>query len=152
MPDSQQFESICSLFLQTVNRYRRFEKETLIRAAGNELHLSEVHTIIAIGEQANRNITQLAKLQGISRSAVSQMVGKLVKKGFVKKSVSPQTDNEIILSLTPHGETVFTAHQRQHLVLKKLLADMFEKYPQNTLETLKKLAADMQALWDTLPL
>ena len=74
---------ICNVFLQTVNQYGQLEKH--LHTADQELCLSEIHTVAAVGAQEGINITALAKKQGISKSAVSQMVSKLVKKGYIIK-------------------------------------------------------------------
>lgn len=143
-------ENLCDFFNQTVNQYAKFEKETHCFGTDVPLHLSDTHTIVAIGKHPDINIITLSRLQGISRSAASQMVSKLVKRGFVKKEVSPKTDNEVLLNLTEAGEKVYCAHEAQHQWLRGKLAAVFEKYPDGTIELLMELGADITAIWESM--
>ena len=139
---------ICNVFLQTVNQYGQLEKH--LHTADQELCLSEIHTVAAVGAQEGINITALAKKQGISKSAVSQMVSKLVKKGYIIKKPSPETENEVVLELTQKGEDVRAEHEKQHQWLQEQLSAIFEKYPPDTMDTLVRLFGDMQQLWISL--
>lgn len=149
MQEEITIEQLCELFIRTVNSYTRLEKETHTFGAGVKLRLSEVHTITAVGSHENINITNLAKMQGISKSAVSQMVSKLVQKGFIEKRPSPETENEVVLFLTMQGREVQEAHERQHVLLRKQLESIFSHYPEGTVNTLASLAAELQNVWDS---
>ena len=118
---------ICNVFLQTVNQYGQLEKH--LHTADQELCLSEIHTVAAVGAQEGINITALAKKQGISKSAVSQMVSKLVKKGYIIKKPSPETENEVVLELTQKGEDVRAEHEKQHQWLQEQMCIRDRLYP-----------------------
>ncbi|MBY2478848.1 MarR family transcriptional regulator [Clostridioides difficile] len=140
-------EQLCDFFNQIVNQYGQFEKEFHTCEINASLHLSDTHTIVDIGKNPYINITNLSKLQGVSRSAVSQMISKLVKRGFVKKEISPRTDNEVILSLTESGKRIFCIHEKQHEFLQTKLTAIFKKYPENTIDILMELGTEIQDLW-----
>ncbi|MBD5095023.1 MAG: MarR family transcriptional regulator [Subdoligranulum sp.] len=143
-------DKLCELFLQTINQYNALEKKTHTYDINPPIYLSEIHTIVAVGAHEAINVTGLAQLQGTSKSAVSQAISKLVKKGFIEKRTSPDTDNEVILLLTEKGKQVFNMHESQHDWLKSQLAAVFEKYPQDTLSVLSGLAIDIQTIWAQL--
>ncbi len=149
MAGDDKLDELCDLFIQIVNQYGKFEKEVHAFGVDIPLHLSDTHTIVAIGKHTNINIVNLSRLQGISRSAASQMVSKLVKRGFVKKEISPKTDNEIVLTLTETGKNIYYTHEKQHQQLKAKLAEIFEKYPTGTLDTLVKIGTDLKGIWET---
>lgn len=150
MPEDK-IEQLCDLFNQMIHQYGKLEKEIHTCGINISLHLSDTHTIVAIGKNTDINITNLAKLQGISKSAASQMVSKLVKRGLVQKSLSPETDNEVILSLTQEGQEVFQAHEKQHQWLRAKLTMIFEKYPEDTIDTLMKIGIEIQDMWRSIP-
>lgn len=149
MVSDDRLDELCELFNQVVNQYGKFEKEVHAFGVNIPLHLSDTHTIVAIGKHTNINIVNLSRLQGISRSAASQMVSKLVKRGFVKKETSPKTDNEVLLTLTETGKNIYDAHEKQHQQLKAKLADILEKYPTDTLDILMKIGTDIKTIWET---
>lgn len=151
MKNTDKIDRLCDLFNQMVNQYGKLEKELHTYGTNVPLHLSDTHTIVAIGKNGNINITNLAKLQGISRSAVSQMISKLVKRELVKKEISPETDNEVVLSLTETGAVIFQAHETQHQWLQAQLTAILEKYPEDTIDILMKLGVEIQDMWNTLP-
>lgn len=147
MNDTSKADYLCELFLQTVNQYLTLEKQIHTYDVTPKIYLAEIHTIIAIYEHKNINITSLAKLQKISRSATSQVVSKLVKKGFVEKNVSSETENEVVLSLTEKGVQVVDMHKKQHAILQGKLIDIFKKYPPETMDIISSLAIDIQDMW-----
>lgn len=151
MEKATDMDQLCELFLQTINQYTLLEKRTHTYDIDPKIYLAEIHTIVAIGAHENINVTSLAKLQGTSKSAVSQAVSKLVKKGFIDKKVAPDTDNEVILLLTEKGKQVFDLHEKQHAWLRTQLVSIFQKYPQGTIDILSSLAIDIQSVWENIP-
>lgn len=149
--DQNRLDLLCECFLQTVHRFGELEKEAHTFGGEQTLHLSEVHTIVAIGSRDRMNMVTLSKLQGVSRSAVTQMVGRLAKKGFVKKEISPETENEVVLSLTEEGEQVCQWHERQHRWLREQLTVLFARYPDPFAAQLSSLMEKMQGLWSSIP-
>lgn len=151
MKGTVETDRLCELFLQTVGQYNKLEKNMHTMDIEPKIYLAEIHTIAEIGAHENINITGLAKLQGTSKSAVSQAVSKLVKKGFIEKKGSPETENEVILFLTEKGKQVYDMHIKQHAFLRTQLAAVFGKYPQGTVELLSSLAVDLQEMWEKFP-
>ena len=151
MNEQANIDQLCECFLQTVHQFGQLEKEMHTYGTGQKLHLSETHTIVDVGNHDNINVTGLAKLQGISKSAVSQMVSRLVKKGFIRKEPSPKTENEVVLSLTEAGKKVWQWHEKQHVWLSEKLTDIFAEYPRDTIAQLQSLMEKMQTLWQGIP-
>ena len=77
---------IMEQFIRIVNKFNRFEKVPMDFGVEEMLYPSEIHTIEAIGNNSRINVSQLAELLGITKGAVSQMINKLVRKQFVKKT------------------------------------------------------------------
>jgi len=150
-PNQKQLDLLCDRFLQTVHQFGELEKQVHTFEDGQKLHLSETHTMVAIGSHDGINIVTLSKLQGVSRSAVTQMVGRLVKKGFVKKEVSPRTENEVVLSLTEKGKQVCRWHENQHQWLREQLAKRFAQYSGSFASQLASLMDEMQSIWNSVP-
>ncbi|CCK81461.1 MarR family winged helix-turn-helix transcriptional regulator [Desulfobacula toluolica] len=74
----------------------------------------EVHMIQAIGDNEQLGVTELARLFGTSKSAASQLVSRLSKKGFLKKKSSRKNNKEVRLVLTDLGWEAYKTHEQYH--------------------------------------
>jgi DNA-binding MarR family transcriptional regulator len=90
------------------------EKAAKDFGSGDLLHCSEIHTIMAIGKNPDINLTSLSHLLGISKSAISQMTGRLTKKNLVERHRDPDNDKEILLCLSPKGTIAYLGHEQHH--------------------------------------
>jgi DNA-binding MarR family transcriptional regulator len=97
-----------------MNKYSATEKKPLDYGVGCLLYRAEIHTIDAVGGHTQINITGLSNYLGVTKSAVSQMIDKLVKKGMVYKQVLSKSDTEVALSLTENGKKVYAGHAAYH--------------------------------------
>lgn len=64
-------------------------------------YLSEIHIHKGI------SLVDLSKKMGVTKSAVSQIITKMIKKGYVEKRVSPLDKREFNLFLTENIEEVY---------------------------------------------
>lgn len=100
--------------LRVVGKINRNEKKGRNYGTGQMLHPSEVHTVMLIGNNPGEHVSELARIAGITRGAVSQMVAKLVKKGLVKKAADPDSSLKTIPQLTDMGWTAYRNHEQLH--------------------------------------
>ena len=121
-------ERFLDLFQRTVHKYNRFEEQKRYYGTDILITVAEIHTIDAIGNSDEINLKNLAKILGVTKGSVSQMLYKLVEKGLVKKAVSPNSDREIVITLTDKGQQAFDGHRQMHidskLKMNSLVADM----------------------------
>ena len=148
MKDLKSMEELADLFVWVVNRYNEMEKIPYFTGTNLVLHRSEVHMIDAIGKNKDINITRLAKLQGITKAAVSKMVRNLVKKGLVTKNLSPETENEVILNITDEGKKVFENHQEYHRRLSGEFTGIFSGMSEQALDDLQSTLKKMGNAFD----
>jgi len=105
---------IAEVWIRIINKMDADEKVPKDFGSGDLLHCSEIHTIMAIGKNTGINVTNLSRLLGISRSAISQMMNRLQKKGLVEKLRDPDNDKEILLRLSPKGTIAYLGHEQHH--------------------------------------
>lgn len=134
-----EFESVIQLFLKVVNRYIATEKKPCDYNVGCLLYRSEIHTIDAIGKNNRINITELANYLGITKSAVSQMVNKLIKKDMVVKTILSKSDTEVALALTEKGAKVYHGHNEYHRKLYQYVDRMLSQVPKSDIEIFKDI-------------
>lgn len=82
---------------RTMHKYLQVEKQPRQYGPGILLtQTTEIHTIAIIGDQPNINVTELARQRGVTKGAASQLVYKLVNKGYLRKEKSPTLDIEAL--------------------------------------------------------
>ena len=107
-----------------LNKHTRLEALPFRIEEGVEVTHRELHVIQAVGENKRMNITDLGAFFGVTKSAVSQMTTKLVRKGFVEKESSVLNNKEMQLTLTQLGWRAFDLHEQFH---GDHIADLLER-------------------------
>lgn len=135
------YRDVSRLSERVMHKYMQFEKRARCYGTDKPLTQAEIHSIVIIGEKPDINVTELAKLRGVTKGAASQMIYKLVEKGFVSKHVSPNSDTEVCLNLTKDGKIAFCVHQEYHeesgSEFMKMLNDMPQEYQDYMITFLK---------------
>ena len=75
---------------------------------GEPIYPTEIHLISAIADQKNISVTELAQLHGSTKGAISQVLGKLERKGFITRTPDPDKRSKVRVTVTPKG---MEAHQ-----------------------------------------
>lgn len=101
-------------FLRIVNKFRRLEKMPGDYGSGDSLFPTEIHTLELIGRNPGVAVTELARRQGVTKGAASQVVKKLDEKGLVQKCKSLDNEKSILLILTEKGKLAFDGHELFH--------------------------------------
>ncbi len=100
--------------LRIAKKYARIEGLPIPVDENTAITTAEAHTIQAVGEGDQMRVLDIANHFGISKSAASQMVARLIKKGFLAKNPSIHSNKEFPLSLTDLGWKAFHAHEQCH--------------------------------------
>ena len=79
------------------------KKGPVFQHHGVGLYSSEIHMMKAVASNPECNATSIAKILGVTKGAVSQMLGKLERKGVCKREHEPGGRNELRIELTPFG-------------------------------------------------
>ena len=121
------------------NKLRVLDKEAMDFGTGEPLHAFEIHTIDAIGNEDGRTVTELAEWFYVTKGAVSQVVGKLARSGYVTKERNPENGKEVWLSLTRKGEIALAGHERFHRAMDAEILRELRDVPLATFETFHEL-------------
>ncbi len=100
--------------MRIINKHSRIEELPIRTGKNVGLTAREVHCLNVIGQQEGINIKTIGDTLGVTKSAASQMVGKLEKKGFAQKEKAVNNDKEILAYLTDTGWDAFKAHKEFH--------------------------------------
>ncbi|KMY66228.1 MarR family transcriptional regulator [Desulfocarbo indianensis] len=131
------------VLLRVAKMYARIEEMPILLSDDRAVTTREAHTIQAVGENEPMTVTGLAGYFGISKSAASQMVSKLAKKGFLLKKQSVQSAKENELSLTAVGWLAFRAHEQFH---GRDMADLVERLSGFSLSQIATISVMLEAV------
>lgn len=106
-------------FVKIMNRYSALEHRAFDFGIGRMLYPSEIHTIEAVGNNEGLIARDIAECMGISKSAVSQTLNKLERKGLVRKVRAEENGKEVLLFLTEEGQKAYRGHERFHAAIYK---------------------------------
>lgn len=147
---NQQMNKLDEKFHRIMNKMMMIEKTP--RTFGTEflLYPSEIHTIEAIGNNPGVNVTELAKRQGVTKGAVSQLIARLVKKDLVIKMKDMNNDRGVFLKLSKSGEKAFVAHKDFHSKVHSPLKEFVEKSSRENLDFVDQLFAFIETFCDNV--
>ncbi|UFJ41665.1 MarR family transcriptional regulator [Brevibacillus humidisoli] len=90
------------------------ERQPRVFGEAGPLTPTEVHTIDAIGCDAGILMSELAARLGVTKGAVTQLVGRLEGKDLVKRTPHPEDSRAVMVSLTDKGKTAYHQHEILH--------------------------------------
>ncbi len=146
----QKAKKLDNTFHRIANKLNRIEK--IPRDFGTDFFLypSEIHTIENIGQNPGINITELAKKQGVTKGAVSQVIAKLEKKKLVIKMKEIDNDKTIFLKLSKAGITAFEGHRDFHSKIHSPLVGLLEKTSQDKVGFLEEFLSVVEKFCDKI--
>lgn len=121
---------------------------------------SEIHCIEYVGKNTDSNVTILADSLYMTRSAISKLTKKLVKKGLIESYQKPENKKEIYFRLTEKGESIYNAHEKLHkgyqerdkAIFEQMTKEQFdiiisfaEKYNRHLDEEIEKMGVDIKS-------
>ena len=107
-----------------INKIIFMEKRNIFEYKGVKLFPSEIHILLCIEKGASSNATNMSNKLGISKSAVSQTISRIEKKGVIVKDKDPYNKNELVVSFTSFGQKAFGRYKKEQL----LYQIHFERY------------------------
>ncbi|OTN76461.1 hypothetical protein A5886_001538 [Enterococcus sp. 8G7_MSG3316] len=111
-------EKIIRGFRDVYNKMAALNKQEMEAALAGYTS-TEVHLIEAIHDLTHPNVTQLADTLFLTRSAVTKLTQKLLKKQAITRYQSPANKKEILFALTDEGQSVYEIHRDLHQVFRK---------------------------------
>lgn len=85
----------------------------------HEFGYSEVHTIAAIGDLEEPNVTNLAKMLNMTRGGISKIVKRLIAAGLITPEQRGENRQKIFYNLTEKGKLLYEEHAKTHALWVK---------------------------------
>ncbi len=114
--------------------------EKIPRQFGTDVTLTntEIHLVELIGETENLSVTDIAKLQEVTKGAVSQSLKRLESKGLTGKTEDPENISRSIITLTNKGKTAYYAHKHWHETRDGGMKEYFNSLDREKIEFLSE--------------
>lgn len=106
------------------------------------LSITELHVIQSIGSQEQVNVTTIAQRIGVTKSAISKITSKLMKKDLIERYQLEDNQKEVFFRLTTAGESVFHFHELFHSRLERHMLEFLSRYSDEELAFLQRVIRD----------
>ncbi len=133
----EQFFRLINLYISAEGTPQNYGGDTLLSRA-------EIHTLEVVGNNPGLSVTELARRQGISKSAVSQMLARLEAKYLVVHVNAPGSGRDTTIELSSAGRTAYENHAAGHRSLYHTLEKRLQTLPAKTLEEVASLLRDIE--------
>lgn len=105
---------INELLVTLFNDILEIEEKALKQGALNDLSVTEIHTIEAIGMYKPRTMTEVANDLGITVGTLTTAITKLVKKEYVERTRGEEDRRSVMIALTRKGKIAYRIHEKFH--------------------------------------
>ena len=143
-------EILTEAFIRVMNKVMDNQKRPRKYGSDELLYPSEIHTIMMIGNNEGIHVSELARIAGVTKGAVSQIVGKLAKKGLARKLEDPGNASKILLELTNKGKVAFYSHERMHEEMDAPLFEYLRKLTDKEMQVMLDILSKLEKMADRL--
>ncbi len=141
---------VSNQLFRLINQIIFLEKKNIFEYEGVKLFPSEIHLLLSIEDKQSINATKLANKLGISKSAVSQTISRLEKKGVIIKDKDPYNKNELILSLTSFGDKAFGRYKMKQASNRTLFNQYLDALSDYEREVINNFLQEVKGMLDQL--
>ena len=122
------------------NAYAHVYNKQMDYHAGIDFSAAQIQVVEYVLENEDQKMTEIAKRLGITRSAFSKNVKKLMDKGLLEKFRCNNNQKDIFLKVTPYGKMVYEEYSG--FIYERCFKEMFEvadQIPQEYVVMMKKM-------------
>lgn len=128
------------LLVDTFNEILTIEQTALKSGKLNDLSVTEIHTIEAIGMYRARTMSEVAADLGITVGTLTTAINNLVKKGYVERQRDEKDRRVVKIILTRAGKLAYRVHEKFHSdMIKATIEGLSEDEEQVLARALGKL-------------
>ena len=111
---SKSIEILNYLLVDLFNDILQIEQNALKNGPLNDLSVTEIHTIEAIGMYKERTMTEVAQDLKITVGTLTTAINKLIKKGYVDRKRIEEDRRVVLIHLTKKGKLAYRIHEKFH--------------------------------------
>ena len=114
-------------FNEMMLKFLTIQRKHKLNVDGVDFSAAEIHLVDTIGRHPNANVTEMARYQGVTKSAISQKLRKLENKGIILRSRDALNAKEVNVELTKAGWRAFNLHEEHHRAQDSEMFEFLEK-------------------------
>lgn len=139
---------INQMLVEVYDDVNRIEEYSIKQGAFNDLSITEIHTIEAVGLYGSKTMSEITAQLEITMGTLTIAVDKLIKKGYLTRSRST-TDRRIVnVSLTNRGKLAYRIHEKFHMdMVKSIMSDFNPEEEEILLTALRKLNVHLKEIY-----
>lgn len=108
----------------------------------HEYGYSEIHTIVAIGDLQNPNVTSIAQHMKMTKGAISKIIKRLLSANVIKTYQFENNKQKIFYSLTKKGKFLYDEHKKRHELWLQRDRHFLDRYSESQLEFIQNFMVD----------
>ncbi len=107
-------ECLNELLVRLFHDITEIEEKAIKSGKYKNLTMNDMHVIEAIGTDAPKNMSTVAKALSVTTGTLTIAVNSLVKKEFVNRVRSEEDRRVVLVSLTESGKQAYAQHHKFH--------------------------------------
>ena len=111
------------------------------------ISISDVHVLAYIGDHENTNAISIANALGITRSGISKITARLLKKELIQAQHAENSKKELAYVLPPAGREIHLVHGHVHQQILQQLETVLEAYSEAEIICIQKFLADLERVF-----
>lgn len=108
------YGTLNELLVKLFNDILQIEERSLKDDQFNDLSITEMHVIEAIGLAQERNMSSVARALDITIGTLTIAINNLLRKGYVNRIRSDEDRRIVLISLTEKGQEAYQLHSEFH--------------------------------------
>lgn len=128
-------ETLNELLVKLFRSINTIEEQAIRIGAYKDLTVNDMHVIEAIGTDAAKNMTSVAKALSVTTGTLTIAVNSLVKKAYVQRVRSEEDRRVVLISLTEKGKKAYAHHRKFH---DEMIESVIDSLSPEEMEVLRK--------------
>ena len=111
-------------------------------------HYSEIHTVVAIEELKEPNVTEIARRLKLSKGAITKITQRLMKDHLIESYMQPDNKQKVFFRLTNQGQELYKEHDKRHKLWLKRDDAFLKRYQEEQLAGVKEFMTQFNQYLD----
>lgn len=135
------YNTINEVLVKLFNEIMDIEEKAIITEEFKNISNNDMHIIEAIGIEAPKNMSAIAKALSVTVGTLTIAINSLVKKGYVNRVRSEEDRRVVLISLSLKGKKAFEHHKNFHEeMIQATLRDMEKEETEVLVKALQNLS------------